>query len=612
MVFMLADTKACRVYLNGREVGLVKSGKAFAEEIRKHRRTGVISGEINVSYVSKINEVHVNADRGRVRKPYVIVENGVSRLNEEFKQKLSKKEIDFYYLLRRGVIEYLDAEEEENAMVALTEGDITEETTHLEIDPSSILGLTMSASVFPEHNSIGRHPISSNFMKQSQGLYALNFNNRYDARGYVLYYPQSPIIDSVQYRSLGLSTHPAGQNFVVALSTYYGYNMKDAIILNKAAVDRGLARSAFFRTYADEENRYPGGQQDHFKIPPATTEGYLGEHAYAKLGDDGVIEEGMDVGEGDVLIGKLSPPRFLEEQTAFGIGEEKSRDNSVSLRANEEGTVDNVLLSETKEATKIVKVRIRSVKVPEVGDKFASRHGQKGVVALIVNQEDMPFTKDGVVPDLLLNPHSLPSRMTFGHMLETLGAKAASMKGTHLDGTAFSQDGKDAIDQYGSVLSSYGFDKFGDEELYDGRTGRKFASKIFNGIVYYNRLMHMVSLKLQVRSRGPVQILTHQPTEGKNRRGGIKFGEMERDALVGHGASLLIKERMLDQSDKVDIWVCKSCGDVGYFDFIKNTPMCSSCGGHSMEKIEMSYAFKLLLFEIKALHILARIRLKSG
>ena len=601
-----------KVYLNGRYIGTVADGKAFSNEVRQNRRKGLISGEVNVAYVEKIGEVHINTDRGRVRKPYIIIENGASKFTEELREKLDRKEIDINYLLRRGVVEYLDAEEEEDIVAASNEENVTKETTHIDVDSASVLGLTMNSSVFPEHNSIGRHPISANFMKQGQGLYATNFNNRYDARAFVMYYPQNPIVNSASYRTLNLKKHPAGQNFVVALTTYYGYNMQDAIILNRGAVDRGLARSAFFRTYSDEENRYPGGQQDHFNVPQPTTEGYLGEHAYAKLGDDGIIEADMEVKEGDVLVGKLSPPRFLEEQTAFGIGEEKSRDNSVTLRYGEEGTIDNVMLSETKEATKIVKVRIRSVKIPEVGDKFASRHGQKGVVSLIVPPEDMPFTKDGIVPDLLLNPHSLPSRMTFGHMLETLGAKAAALEGRTYDGTPFSKEGSERVEQYGNVLKRYGFDSFGDEELYDGRTGKRFGAKIFNGIVYYNRLMHMVSLKLQVRSRGPVQILTHQPTEGKNRRGGIRFGEMERDALVGHGASLLIKDRLLDQSDKVDIWICKTCGDIGYYDYIKNAAMCSLCEGHNLEKVEISYAFKLLLFEIKSLHILGKVKLKNG
>jgi DNA-directed RNA polymerase subunit B' len=603
--------RKCYVYLDGRAIGFVEDGKKFAEEIRKNRRVGAISGEVNVAYRKGLNEIRINADRGRARRPYIIVENGASRYTEDLKEKLKSKEIDFNYLLRRGVIEYLDAEEEENAIVAINKDSITKATTHLEIDPAILFGLTFNVSVYPEHNSVGRHAISANFIKQSQGLYAINFNARYDARAFVLYYPQAPIADSVAYRKLNLSKHSSGQNFIVAVSTYYGYNMKDALVINKSAVDRGLGRSAFFRTYSDEERRYPGGQQDRFKVPAATTEGYLGEHAYSKLSDDGIIEQETPVAEGDVLIGKVSPPRFLEEQTSFGVVEERSRDNSVTLRAGEEGVIDNVMLTETTGATKLVKTRVRSVKVPEVGDKFASRHGQKGVVALIVNQADMPFTKDGIIPDLLLNPHSLPGRMTFGHMIETIAGKAGALSGTHFDGTAFSVNGKERVDMYGSILEKYGYDKFGDEVLYDGRTGKQFNAKIFTGVVYFNRLWHMVSLKLQVRSRGPVQILTHQPTEGKPRRGGLKFGEMERDALVGHGASLLLKDRMLEQSDKADIWICKDCGDVGYFDFVKNVPVCSNDGGNNLEKVEISYAFKLLLDEVKSMHILPRIKLKS-
>ncbi|MDE1857047.1 MAG: DNA-directed RNA polymerase subunit B [Candidatus Micrarchaeota archaeon] len=601
----------CSVYLDGRLIGTVADGAAFASEIRKNRRAGVVSGEVNVSFLKKLNEVHVNADRGRARRPYIVVENGASRYTQELKDKVKGKEIDFNYLLRKGVIEYLDAEEEENARVALTEDRIENSTTHLEIDPAAMFGLTMSLSVFPEYNSVGKHALASNFVKQSQGLYSINFNNRYDARAFVMFYPQIPIVNSTAYRTLNMGRHPSGQNFVVAVTTYYGYNMKDALVINKAAVDRGLGRSVFYRSYHDEERRYPGGQQDHFKIPPATTDGYKGEHAYSKLNEDGIIEPEFEVKEGDVLIGKVSPPRFLEEQTSFGVGEEKNRDNSVMLRSGEYGVIDSVVMSETTGATRMTKVRVRGIKVPEVGDKFSSRHGQKGVVALIVNQEDMPFTNSGIVPDLLLNPHSLPGRMTLGDMMEMIGAKSSALSGIKVDGTAFSANGKDRADSYGTILEQHGFNRFGNETLYDGRTGKAFKAQIFTGIVYYNRLHHMVSLKLQVRSRGPVQILTHQPTEGKPRKGGLRFGEMERDALVGHGASLLLKERMLDQSDKADIWICKRCGDIGYFDFIKNTPVCPSCGEHTLERVEISYAFKLLLDEIKSMHILPKISLKS-
>ena len=280
----------CHVYLDGRAIGTVKDGRAFANEVRKNRRTGILSGEVNVAYIQKLNEVHINADRGRARKAYIIVDGGVSMLTGELKEKLKSKEIDFNYLIRRGVIEYLDAEEEENAAVALLEDRISKKTTHLEIDPASMFGLTASISVYPEYNSVGRHPLAMNFAKQGQGLYAINFNNRYDARAYLLYYPQVPLVTSTAYRSLKLNRHPNGQNFVVAVSTYYGYNMKDALVMNRAAIDRGLGRSIFFRTYPDEERRYAGGQQDHFVVPPATTDGYLGEHAYSKLSEDGIIE----------------------------------------------------------------------------------------------------------------------------------------------------------------------------------------------------------------------------------------------------------------------------------------------------------------------------------
>ncbi len=601
----------CRVYLDGREIGTVADGKAFADEIRSNRRKGLISGEINVAYMKSINEVHINADKGRVRKPYIIVEDGQSKLTPEVMEKLKAGEIDFNFLVRRGIIEYLDAEEEENILAAMDPSEITKRTTHLEADPASFFGLTVNNSVFPEFNSMGRHPIAWNFMKQAQGLYTTNFNSRYDARAFLLYYPQVPIVNSVTYRTLNMKRHANGQNFVVALSTYYGYNMQDAVVLNKAAVDRGLGRSVFYRSYMDEERRYPGGQQDSFKLPPPTIEGYKGEHAYSKLGEDGIVEPELEVNEGEVIIGKVSPPRFLEEQTSFGVGEERSRDNSVTLRSGEVGAVDSVMFSETTGATRIIKVRIRSIKVPEVGDKFASRQSQKGVTALIVPQEDMPYTKEGIVPDLLLNPIGLPNRMTYGHILEMLGAKASSLAGKTADGTPFSRHGKEVIDDYAGTLEQYGFEKFGDEVFYDGRTGKKFSATLFNGVVYYHRLWHMVSLKLQVRSRGPVQILTRQPTEGKPRKGGLKFGEMERDALVGHGASLLIKERMLDQSDKAPVWICKTCGDIGYYDYIKNTPVCPTCGGNKLEEVEISYAFKLLLDELKSMHILARLRLKS-
>jgi DNA-directed RNA polymerase subunit B len=600
---MVKISDKCYVHLNGKAIGYVTDPYAYVNEVRIARRKGVISGEVNVAYMEKLNEVHINTDRGRVRKPYVIVENGKSKLTKEIIEKLEKKEIDFAYLVRSGIVEFLDAEEEENIEVVFNESEITEKTTHIEADPVSIFGFTANTAPFPETNSAPRHLMFASYIKQAQGLYATNFNLRFESRAYILFYPQAPIITTAAYETLKLDKHASGQNFVIALSTFYGYNMQDAVVLNKAAVDRGLARSMFYKTYSDEERRYPGGQKDVFKIPPATTEGYLGEHAYSKLSEDGVIEPEMNVEEGDVLIGKVAPPRFLEESIGAGGLEEKTRDDSVVLKPGESGVVDDVIFTESPGATRIVKVRVRGIRIPEAGDKFGSRHGQKGVVALVVPHEDMPFTEHGVVPDLLLNPHGIPGRMTFGHLLETLGAKAGALKGSRLDGTAFAQKGSERLDEYGNILEAHGFEKYGEETLYDGVTGRPFKSKLFTGIVYYNRLHHMVSNKMQVRSRGTVQILTHQPTEGKARLGGLRFGEMERDVLVAYGASLLLKERMLDQSDKSTVLICKECGSIGYRDYAKRTDVCPLCNSNKLVEVEISYAFKLLLDEIKSLHI---------
>ncbi len=597
------------LYLNGRIMGHVEDPQAYVREVREARRKGLVSGEVNIALVERLNAININTDKGRIRKPYVIVENSRPRITPELVEKLRKREIDFNYLLRNGIIEYLDAEEEENAIAAFDEESITGATTHMELDVSAIFGFTVNSSPFPEHNNIARHAMLANFTKQAEGLYASNFNLRFDSRSYLLFYPQAPIVTTTAYEGVNIKRHPSGQNLVVALTTYYGYNMADAVVINRAAVDRGLGRSIFYKTYVDEERRYAGGQRDRFKIPPATAEGYMGEHVYSKLGDDGVIEPEMHVEEGDALIGKVAPPRFLEENIGAGGLEEKMRDDSSVLKTGESGEVDSVIFTESTGATRIVKVRVRSLRVPEKGDKFASRHGQKGVVAMVVPPEEMPFSEEGIVPDLLLNPHSIPTRLTFGHLLEELAGKAGAVDGKVINGTAFAEKGSVRMEDYSKMLEKHGLDRNGEEVLYDGITGARFKALIFTGVVYYNRLYHMVSNKMQVRSRGKVQILTHQPTEGKARQGALRFGEMERDALIGYGASLLLKERLLDQSDKTTVLICKGCGDLGYYDRIKKVAVCPLDGSSSFEEVEISYAFKILLDEIKSLHIMPRIKL---
>ncbi|NYZ76549.1 DNA-directed RNA polymerase subunit B [Candidatus Micrarchaeota archaeon] len=597
------------VYLNGRLVGFHEKGGALVTSLREKRRAGAISRQVNFAYFPRDRALYINTDSGRARRPYIIAENGKSKLTPDIVEKLKKREISWDYLVSNGIIEYLDAEEEENALVATREEELTEDNTHLEIDPISIVGVTVAQLPFPEYNSSPRITMACAMSKQSLGLYASSFNIRMDSRAHIMYYPQAPLVQTRPYRNLKLSKRPCGQNFVVAVATYYGYNMGDGVVMNKNAVDRALGRSAFYKTYETEERRYPGGQKDKFEIPQPTVAGYREEAMYSKLGEDGIIFPEAEVKAKDVLVGKTSPPRFLEEVSGFGIAEEKKRENSAVVKEGEEGFVDAVLLTESPSGNKLVKVKVRSVKVPELGDKFASRHGQKGVIGLLVNQEDMPFTEQGVVPDLIINPHAIPSRMTAGHLLEMLGGKASALSGKIMDGTGFNGDTEEGFTK---ILESYGFRKDGKERLYDGMSGEAIDADIFVGVVYYQKLHHLVSNKMHVRSRGPVQLLTHQPTEGRAREGGLRFGEMERDCLIGYGASMLLKERMLEESDKTTELICAKCGSVAVTDYIRNKSYCPLCAeSDELYPVEISYAFKLLLDEIKAIGVLPRIMLKD-
>ncbi|VVC00693.1 DNA-directed RNA polymerase subunit B' [uncultured archaeon] len=596
------------VYLNGRLVGLHPKGSELLSELKNRRRSGSLSSQVNFHYNRKTDDLYINTDSGRGRHPYIVVDNGQSRLTPALIEQLKRNEISWSGLVKLGVIEFLDAEEEESAYVALKAADLTPDHTHLEIDAVSIFGVTVSVLPFPEYNSSPRITMACAMAKQSLGTYTVNFNMRTDSRAHVMYYPQQPLAQTKPYKLLGFAERAAGQNFVVAITSSYGYNIGDAVVMNKNAVDRGLGRSVFYKTHETEERRYPGGQKDKFEIPLPTTSGYREEKAYRFLGEDGIISPECEVESKDVLVGKTSPPRFLEEITVFGVTEEKKRENSLTLKSGEDGVVDSVLMSDSLAGTKLVKARVRSVKIPEVGDKFASRHGQKGVIGMLRPQEDMPFTADGIVPDLIINPHAIPSRMTIGHLLEMLGGRAACASGRLMDATAFDGDTDESIKK---IMREHGYEEYGEETLYDGFTGQAIKTKIFIGVIYYQKLHHLVSNKMHVRSRGPVQLLTHQPTEGRSREGGLRFGEMERDCLIGYGASMLIRERLLEESDKTQELVCEKCGSIAVQDHVKNRQYCPLCDSQALSYVEMSYAFKLLLDEIKSLGIFPRLLLRD-
>ena len=590
------------IFFNGIFVGSVESPEDIVKDIKERRRKGELPVQLSVRYDPGFQNIVISTEPGRVLRPLIIADGGVPRLKDEHILMLEQKKMRWADLIKEGVIEYLDASEEEQALVAIYETELTPEHTHLEIDSMDLLGVVTSLVPYGNHDQSSRLNRGSKTQKQALGLYAANYLTRLDTDVSILQYPQKPIVRSFVYDTL--QAYPAGQNLIVAIMTYDGYNVEDALVLNKGSVDRGIGRSFYYKPYSAVEMNYAGGLKDEIAIPEKDASGYKTEESYGLLESDGITYPEADADEGMVLIGKMSPPKFLSEAREISIRTKK--ESSVSMKQESKGIVESVFITEDADGNRIVQVKTRDCRVPELGDKFATSHGQKGVIGMVADEEDIPFTSKGIRPDIMFNPHGLPSRMTVGYLLELLAGKVGCVKGEIMDGTSFSGTGKEELEEQ---LKNLGFRYDGKETMYNGVTGKRIKAKIFIGNLYYLKLKYMVLNKMHGRASGKIALLTRQPIEGRSRGGALRLGEMEQQALVAHGASLLLKERY--DSDKISLLICTQCGSTGIEDNIRNKKICSVCESEEVEPVEVSYAFKLLVEELQGLHIHTPFGLKN-
>lgn len=570
---------ATKIFVNGNWVGVKRNVDDVITALREYRRNVVgggleqpVSPEVSVYHLIAERELYINTDAGRISRPLMIVEEDPLQKLQflKFKKSHWKKmldtkdgppEIDFPYLRENGIIEYIDINEEETCMIAMNPRKLetSQQYTHCEIHPAMILGICASIIPFPDHNQSPRNTYQSAMGKQAMGVYITNFNFRMDTLAHILYYPQKPLANTRSMEYLQFDQLPAGINAIVAISCYTGYNQEDSVIINRAAVERGFFRSVFLRSYQDEErDDNERSAENRFEKPSSdSTSGMKKFKCYEKLDIDGFIAPEEKVDGDDVIIGKTSKLADNDDARSIpGLNYEK-KDKSICMRRNEKGIVDDVMLTQ-RNGIRMVKVRVRSVRVPQIGDKFASRHGQKGTNGIQYKMEDMPFTKEGISPDIIVNPHAIPSRMTIGHLIECLLSKVSALEGKIGDATPFIE--QSTLNKFSSALEKIGYHKYGNEVLYNGFTGRKMNSQVFFGPTYYQRLKHMVDDKIHSRGIGPYNGLTRQPMEGRSREGGLRFGEMERDCQVAHGAAHFLRERLFECSDKYSMHVCDACG----------------------------------------------------
>jgi len=601
-----------KVFINGSWLGNVENPFELYNSLKTKKYKGIINIYTSVIFDIKRKEIRLCNDAGRLARPILKVKNNELVLTQTIIDKIKNNELGWDDLLTDcknddSVIEYIDAAEQNLNMVAMTPTSLKEKTniiykyTHCELHPSTIFGILASCIPFPEHNQSPRNTYQCAMGKQAMGMYVTNYDSRLDKTAYVMTYPMRPLVDTRVMNMIGLNSIPSGSQIVVAIMTHSGYNQEDSILFNKGSIDRGLFQATIYHTEKDEDKKIQGDEEIRCKPDPSKTKGMKFAN-YNKVNSQGVIPENTLVENRDIIISKIVP---IKEARNDHTKVMKYEDQSRIFRTTEETYVDKNYIERNGDGYNFCKVRLRTIRKPIIGDKFSSRHGQKGTIGNIIPEEDMPYTASGVRPDIIINPHAIPSRMTIAQLKETVLGKTLIELGLFGDGTSF---GKFDVKDICKELQKVGYESNGNELMYNGLTGEQIETSVFIGPVFYQRLKHMVSDKQHSRSIGPMVNLTRQPAEGRSKDGGLRFGEMERDCMCSHGASRFTKGRIYDASDAFRVHTCKKCGLIAAYNDATHVHHCKTCDNRSdFAYVELPYACKLMFQELITMNIAPRI-----
>lgn len=603
-----------KVFVNGAFVGISENAHALYLQLKKMKYEGIINVYTSIIFDYKFQEIKICNDGGRVTRPLLKIKNNNILITKSMIDGLTSCDLSWDDLLtnckiNESPIEYIDAEEQSWALIATKPKDIISDHneyiykyTHCEIHPSTIFGTLASCIPFPEFNQSPRITYQTAQGKQAMGIYATNYHERMDKTAYILNHPMRPLTDTRIMNIIKLNEIPSGCNVIVGIMSYTGYNQEDSILINKGSIDRGLFQITLYHTEKDEDKQQINGDEEiRCKPDKQKTKGMKMGANYNKVNSKGLIPENTLVENRDIIISKVMPIKENRNDHTKVI---KYEDKSKMYRTDEETYIDKNYIDKNGDGYSFAKVRLRTTRKPEIGDKFSSRHAQKGTVGNIIPEENMPFNSEGVRPDILINPHAIPSRMTIGHLKETELGKILLMLGLFGDGTSF---GNLDVKTMSEMLVDLGYEGYGNELLYDGTTGEQFECSTFVGPIFYQRLKHMVNDKKHSRSIGPMVNLTRQPAEGRSRDGGLKFGEMEKDAMVSHGASAFTKSRMYDVSDKYSVHVCNKCGLIASYNNKANIHLCRTCDNRTdFSYVQIPYSCKLLFQELMTMNVVPR------